>query len=83
LRRSCEVRTEPERQRATEITKYRGHECKVYGSRRARWLVSSRVSSSIDSAANAALDSNALGMGVGNRNPTGEIIRTDHGGQFT
>jgi len=39
---------------------------------------------SIDSCQNAALVTNALGMAIGQRNPTGEtVIHSDQGTQFT
>lgn len=77
------TRTEPDQLWVTDITEHRTREGKVYCSVVLDVFSRRVVGWSIDSAPTSALVTNALGMAIGNRNPDGTLIHSDHGTQFT
>jgi putative transposase len=78
------ARNDPDRLWVTDITEHPTREGKVYCAV-VLDVFSRRVAGwSIDSSQNAALVTNALGMAIGQRNPSdGTVIHSDQGTQFT
>ena len=77
------ARSEPDQLWVTDITEHHTREGKVYCSVVLDVFSRRVVGWSIDSAPTASLVTNALGMAIGNRNPDGTLIHSDHGTQFT
>jgi putative transposase len=78
------ARSDPDRLWVTDITEHPTREGKVYCAVVLDVFSRRVVGWSIDSCQNAALVTNALGMAIGQRNPTGEtVIHSDQGTQFT
>jgi putative transposase len=76
------ARSEPDRLWVTDITEHPTREGKVYCAVVLDVFSRRVVGWSIDSTQNAALVTNALGMAIGQRNPTGEtVIHSDQGTQ--
>jgi putative transposase len=76
------ARSEPDRLWVTDITEHPTREGKVYCAVVLDVFSRRVVGWSIDSSQNAALVTNALGMAIGQRNPTGEtVIHSDQGTQ--
>lgn len=78
------TRTEPDRLWVTDITEHRTREGKVYCAVVLDVFSRRVVGWSIDSTPTANLVTSALGMAIGNRNPTdATVIHSDHGTQYT
>jgi transposase InsO family protein len=78
------ARSEPDRLWVTDITEHPTREGKVYCAVVLDVFSRRVVGWSIDSTQNAALVTNALGMAIGQRNPSdGTVIHSDQGTQFT
>lgn len=78
------TRTEPDRLWVTDITEHRTREGKVYCAVVLDVFSRRVVGWSIDSTPTAHLVTSALGMAIGNRNPTdATVIHSDHGTQYT
>jgi len=78
------ARTEPNQLWVTDITEHPTREGKVYCSVVLDAFSRRIVGWSIDSSPSATLVTNALGMAIGNRRPpSGALIHSDHGTQFT
>jgi putative transposase len=76
------ARSEPDRLWVTDITEHPTREGKVYCAVVLDVFSRRVVGWSIDSTQNAALVTNALGMAIGQRSPTGEtVIHSDQGTQ--
>ncbi len=77
-------RDEPNRLWVTDITEHRTREGKVYCAAVLDVFSRRVVGWSIDSSPSSALVTNALGMAIGHRSPTGgTVIHSDQGTQFT
>jgi len=78
------ARSDPDRLWVTDITEHPTREGKLYCAVVLDVFSRRVVGWSIDSCQNAALVTNALGMAISQRNPTGEtVIHSDQGTQFT
>ena len=78
------ARTEPDRLWVTDITEHPTREGKVYCAVVLDTFSRRVVGWSIDSSPTATLVTSALGMAIGNRNPTDEtVIHSDQGTQYT
>lgn len=77
------ARTGPNLLWVTDITEHPTREGKVYCAVVLDVFSRRVVGWSIDSAQNATLVTNALGMAISNRRPAGTVIHSDHGTQFT
>jgi putative transposase len=78
------ARSEPDRLWVTDITEHPTREGKVYCAVVLDVFSRRVVGWSIDASPNAALVTNALGMAINQRNPTGgTVIHSDQGTQFT
>jgi putative transposase len=77
------ARPAPNQLWVTDITEHPTREGKVYCAVVLDTYSRKVVGWSIDSAQTATLVTNALGMAISNRQPTGTVIHSDHGTQFT
>lgn len=77
------ARTGPDQLWVTDITEHRTREGKVYCAVVLDVFSRRIVGWSIDSSPTSSLVTSALGMAIGNRNPDGTVIHSDHGTQFT
>jgi transposase InsO family protein len=77
------VRTEPDQLWVTDITEHRTREGKVYCAVVLDVFSRRVVGWSIDSSPTSSLVTSALGMAISNRRPSGTVIHSDQGTQFT
>jgi transposase InsO family protein len=76
-------RSAPDQLWVTDITEHPTREGKVYCAGVLDVFSRRVVGWSIDAAPSTSLVTNALGMAIGQREPTGTVIHSDHGTQFT
>ena len=77
------VRQSPDQLWVTDITEHPTREGKVYCAVVLDVYSRKVVGWSIDSSQTASLVTNALSMAIGNRQPAGTVIHSDHGVQYT
>jgi putative transposase len=77
------TRAAPDQLWVTDITEHPTREGKVYCAVVLDTYSRKVVGWSIDATQTASLVTNALSMAIGNRQPTGTVIHSDHGVQFT